>query len=128
MADAEATKGPPKLQRPETTFKVPAKCRVFPADPQTLTMVPISLQEELDAHAVVASQGKGVAALNYEMAKRSVSALDGKAIDWSGTGPEWLERASPQVRDLLVEGFAKVSRATQEDVRDFLASAVTKSA
>lgn len=128
MADAEATKAPPKLQRPETTFKVPAGCRVFPDDPKTITMVPISLQEELEAHAIIASQGKGVAALNYEQAKRSVCKLDGKPIDWGTTAPEWLERASPQVRDLVVEGFAVVSRAKPKDVSDFLASAVTQAA
>lgn len=117
----------PTIERPRKTFVVPAKCRVFAADPSKVTLVPITAREEMDgARAAIARGGGTDAALTHELCRRSVVAIDDKPINWGDAGtttaPEWIDATSPQFRRLLASAFLDVNRPNAADEADFLAS------
>lgn len=107
------------IERPKFRFTIPEKARQFPTDPAGITMRPITAAEERKANEVADGTGSPLA---YELVRASVCEVDGKPIDWNTTDPEWLERASPKVRQLVFEAFAKVNRPAEEDTKAFLES------
>lgn len=114
---------PQSLPRPRYTFTIPEAARAFPEDPHQFVMVPITVQEERDAN-LVADAAKTM--VSYEYIKHAVIEVDGKALSWNGTGRDWIERASPKVRELAVAAFARVNRSNEEEVKAFLAGVVVE--
>jgi hypothetical protein len=110
-----------------STRTIPDSARQLPTDPKTLTFSILSLDQEMDATKVAEAAGGGNARLTVELTKRSVIMVDGKAIDWAGTDPEWLDRASPKVRQLAFKGFILLNRPTDDEDLSFLESEVVSS-
>ena len=108
-----------KIERPTYKFTIPEKARQFETDPHSLTFRPCTADEERQANEVAQATR---APLPFEMLRRSVCEIDGKPVDWSTPDPEWVERASPKVRDLAFQAFAKVNVPTKDEVDSFLAS------
>jgi hypothetical protein len=115
MAEIQA----PTLPRPRYTFTVPEQVRSFPDDPHRFVMVPITVAEERKAND--ASEGMKTP-LILELVKHSVVEVDGKPLSWNGTERDWIERASPKVRDLVFAAFSKVNKPEQQEVDSFLAT------
>lgn len=107
------------LERPSYKFTIPDKVRQFPSDPQSFSMRPITAGEERKANEIADGTKSPLA---YELVRVSVDAVDGKPIDWGTSEPEWLERCSPKVRQLVFEAFARVNRPSDEDTKTFLDS------
>jgi hypothetical protein len=107
------------------TYTLPDSVRALPTDPRTLTYALLTVEQEIDAER--AAQGGGTAATTRELVKRSVVAVDGRAIDWAGTDPEWYDRASPKVREQATRGFIRVNRTSGKEDADFLASEAVES-
>lgn len=117
----------PKGANPRVTRTIPESARALPGDPQKLTFALLTLDQEIDAGKVAEAAGGGNARLTSELTRRSVVAVDGKPIDWSGTDPEWLDRASPKVRQLAFKGFIATNRTTDDEDAAFLASETVSS-
>ena len=107
------------LSRPQFKFKLPDKVRQFQSDPHSFTMRPITAAEERKANEI--SDGTK-SPLVYELVRVAVCEVDEKPIDWNTTDPEWLERCSPKVRQLVFEAFGRINRPDEEDTKDFLDS------
>lgn len=108
-----------KLERPSYKFTVPDTARQFETDPASITMVPITADEERRANEVADGTKSPLA---YELVRQAVKAINGKDVDWNTNEPEWLERCSPKVRQLVFEAFSRVNRPADEDAAAFLAS------
>lgn len=108
-----------KLERPTFRFKLPDAARQFPSDPQTFAMRPITAAEERRANEI--AEGTKVP-LAYELVRVAVCEVDGKPVDWGKDDPEWLDRCSPKVRQLVFEAFSRVNRPTDADTQAFLDS------
>jgi len=128
MAESIATKlksldTPAADTRPRHTFKVPEKSRQFPTDPKSITFVPIRVQDEQDAMKVAEAKGSP-AAFQPELVRRSVVAVDGRAIDWGAGDDAWFDNCSAKVRELVYKAYRKVNENEAEETAAFLASLV----
>ncbi len=119
MADVAA---PPKLARPEVTYKIDDSIRLFETDPKAVSLRPISVREELDANAIVTSKKGGADQLVIEIVRKSVFKVNGKDVDWSTPDPEWVERASPKVLNLITEAVLRLNRPSKEETDLFFKS------
>jgi hypothetical protein len=108
---------------PEVTFKIPQSARTKETDPESLTFEPITMGQELEAAKVAETKGGGGLAVTYECVRRSVTKVNGKTVDWSGTGPEWMEKAGQKVLTLAVRGYKKVNDPDASETASFLESA-----
>ena len=128
MSDEQKPPAPQKLTttaaRPRHTFRVPESERVYDTDPTTITVSPLRVSEVLDASNVaMKAQGDGQMALSNELIRRSVVAINGKAVDWSSPlDAEWYERCGPKVRSLALRAYNKVNGPSDKGAEDFLDS------
>jgi hypothetical protein len=107
------------IERPSYRFTVPEQARQFPTDPKSFSMRPITANEERRANEVAEGAKTPLA---YELLRQAVHEIDGQAVDWNTSGPEWVERCGPKVRQLAFEAFARVNRPDESDTNAFLAS------
>lgn len=117
----------PKLARPEVTYTIPEDIRAFETDPKAVTMRPITVREELDANAIVSGAKNAQEKLVLEIVRKSVFKVDGKEIDYSTDAPEWIERASPKVVNLVTEAVLRLNRPSKEETDLFFKSATKSS-
>lgn len=122
MAGQADVMAAPSLKRPEIDYQIPDRIRAFPEDPKSVTVRPITIKEEIDANNVATTNGSGAAGLVIEIVRRAVCRINGKAIDWSTPDPQWIEAASPKVRDLITEAVLKWNRVSKSESDDFFAS------
>jgi len=123
MTDMPPNVALPKDDRERYTYKVPETARRRATDPRTVTMVDVRLSDEEEADKVASAAGGGDLKFTNELIRRSVVEIDGKPVDWSAPGgPEWLERTSAPVRNLIKKAFARVHRSDKGDEDAFLAS------
>lgn len=111
-----------KISRPQYKFKIPDTARQFETDPHSLTLRPCTADEERQASEVAMGSK---APLPFELLRRSVCEVDDKPVDWGTADPEWLERASPKVRELAYRAFVRVNQPTQEEADGFFAGMET---
>lgn len=113
----------PKVSsRPRFTFKVPESARLFPEDPTSVTLVPVTIEEEQMA---LKTSEANKTPLGHELAKMSVVAANGKALDWAGGERDsFFGKCSPPVRQLLMTAWSNVNVPKKEIEDDFLASRV----
>jgi hypothetical protein len=111
-----------KSSDPRTTYTIPDSARARPKDPKTLTYVLLTIDMEIDADKASAAAGGGEKNVRRELIKRAVVAVDGRAVSWEGSDPEWFDDASPKVRELAWYGFVKVNRTTNDEDKAFLDS------
>lgn len=113
------------LARPETRFEIPESSRTYPTDPKSVTMRPLTLREEMEAEKAAAAMGGTRRAEAAELVRRMVVAVDDKPVDWGSTGPngpEWYERCSPKVRDIIAGAYLPLNVPSEEERQAFLAS------
>lgn len=119
-----ADSGPVAPRRAETrlTFVVPDSARKRAKDPRKLSYVELTIDMEIDADKAAAAAGGSTPATRKELVLRSVVAVDGKTVDWTGAGPSWYEEASPKIRELAWYAFVKIHRTTNAEDAAFLDS------
>lgn len=101
-------------------YRVPDAVR-GPNDPAEVVLREITLAEEKLANA--RSKSPSGDELAYEMLKHSIVEADGQEISWDAGGKErFLEKVSPQMRQLLLQAFNKIHIPRDSAVTDFLAS------
>lgn len=112
---------PPKApSRPRFTFKVPESARLSQDDPTSVTLVPVTIEEE--QMALRASEANKTP-LGHELAKMSLVAANGKVLDWAnGERDALFGKCSPQVRQLVLTAWSNVNVPKPEVEQDFLAS------
>lgn len=128
MADQQIQQIDPSLlaatkqrKRPRYTFTIPPGSRLFDTDPTTVTFVPITVDEELIA--VKTAKANGSAGASQELIKITLVAADGKELDWgSGARDSLYEKASPPVRQHIIEAWTKVNTPPEEASKAFLGS------
>lgn len=114
----------PEKKRPRFTFAIPESARLSPDDPRKVTLVPVTLAEELMAQKAAEASKSPV---GYELAKMSIIAVDGKPLDWaSGARETFLETVSAPVRQLVMAAYVRVNNPAPEAEKDFLASMLTE--
>jgi len=120
---SDTPQGMPRDDRPRYTYKVPDSKRSAAGDPHTVTLVALRVSEEIECEALAAAKSGSEPVWLTEAIRRSVVAVDGKPIDWSSPGgPEWYERTSAPVRNLIKKAFKRVNTAGEAAERDFLGS------
>jgi hypothetical protein len=103
------------------TFTVPAKARMFEADPATVTMVPLTMDQDMQGSKMF-DQTKNP----YQKIALGIVAVDGKPVSWvDGQVDSLIAKWSPPVRDLVAKAHFKLNQATDEDAASFLGSMVT---
>ena len=115
------------INRTRTTFPIPPGVREWDSDPKTVTMVALTVREEIEANKVADGRGTGDVGLSYELLRRSVVAKDGKPIDPTGTDLDWVEGTSPKCRSLLLQAVLRMNRVSREDSDAFFKGAVVES-
>ncbi len=108
-----------KLARPTYRFAIPEAARQFETDPKAIAMRPITADEERRANEV--AEGAKTPLAN-ELVRMATCEINGSPIDWNTDQPEWFERCSPKVRQLVFEAFARINRPTQEESAGFFGS------
>lgn len=109
----------PTLPRPRYSFTIPESARAFPSDPHQFIIVPITVSEEKQANEVAEGTKSP---LIFELIKHAVVELDGRPLSWNGTERDWIDRASPKVRELVFAAFAKVNKPDADEMKSFLDS------
>lgn len=107
---------------PKFTFKLPESARLFPTDPKSVTIAPLTLAQDIEGNkAFEASRNI------MDKVKMAIVAIDGKPADWVGGGLDaQLEACSPPTRELIGQAFLKIHTPAKEDVDSFLAGMVTE--
>lgn len=108
----------PAAPRPRYTYRIPQKARMFANDPESVTMQPISIDEEQTAIRVSEATKNPVV---YEFIKHSIVSVNGRQAGWEER-EKMLERASPAVRRLLLKAYDEIHSVAPEVEADFLSS------
>lgn len=117
---AQAAASRPKRQRPRFTYDIPKDVRTFEADPSTITLTPVTVEEEKMAIQAARANNTQV---DHELLKLSLVEADGRPLDWAGgVRDDVFEGASPKVRQLMIEAWQDVNTPTREQTKSFLAS------
>lgn len=98
------------------TFTFPPDARLFANDPTSVSIAPLSLEQEIDGNKLLDKTNNA-----FDKVKMSIVAVNGKPVSWiNGEVDTVIERASPPVRDLIMAGFMKIHNASQADRAAFL--------
>jgi hypothetical protein len=107
-----------KASAPRYTWQVPKAARLFETDPESITLTPLTFEQDTHGNKLVASSGN-----IYDKIKLCVTAIDGKPVDWAGGATDKIvDSMSPPVRELLARAFTKLHLPSDEDEKDFFAS------
>jgi len=116
---AASVLNPATLERATYTFTIPDGARIFPdSDPTSVVMQAYTMGQEIDAARAANATG-AAQALEYELVRRSVIKVNGKAADQGG---DWLDKCSPPVLRLLCRALNKINFPSEADGKAFLDS------
>lgn len=104
-------------------YRIPARLRTSDSGqplPEVITMRTLSADEELQANQI----GRfNLLKAQYDAAKRSIVALDGKVVSYpEGEADKFWEAAGPKVRSLILQAYNKAAAPLKEDEDAFFAS------
>jgi hypothetical protein len=108
----------PQTQRgPRFTYKVPASARIFPTDPESVTLVPLTLEQDMHGNRLL-DQSKNV----FDKIKLAVVAINGKVLSWGPEMDKAIDGMSPKCRELLGRAYAQIHAPDEAEAEDFLGS------
>jgi hypothetical protein len=109
---------PTPVRGPRYTFTIPPKARTSAEDPESITLVALTMDQELMGNTLVVKSNNP-----WEKVKLSLAALDGKAVDW-GTGQvdTALGKMSPKIREFVIAAFRQIHLPTEDETTNFLES------
>lgn len=101
---------------PRYTYKFPAAARLLETDPSSVTLVPLTLEQETHGNRLV-EQSKNF----FDKILLAVVAVDGRTVNWNEASSA-LDRMSPKVRDLIGRAYIHLHSPSDEESADFLGS------
>lgn len=108
----------PQAQRgPRYTYKVPKSARTFPTDPESITIVPLTLEQDMHGNRLL-DQSKNV----FDKIKLAVVAVNGKPVAWGAEMDKAIDGMSPKCRELLGKAYAQIHAPDEKESEDFLGS------
>lgn len=102
---------------PRYVFKIPASARMLEADPQEVTLVPLTLEQDMHGNKLV-DQSKSI----YDKIKLSIVAVNGSPISWGAALDSAVDSMSPKCRDLIARAYMQLHAPSDDEASDFLAS------
>lgn len=117
MGQETAALKPAQPAQPRYTYTIPEKRRSS-ADPKNITLVALTLSQEMHANKLVEQTGNA-----YEKVKMAIVAVDGRPVNWAtDEAEEMLNRISPVVREFILKAYMDIHVPTDDETADFLAS------
>jgi hypothetical protein len=111
-----------KKQTLKFTFTLPPASRLFDTDPETVTITPLTLEQDLQGGKLV-----GASKNPMDKVKMAIAALDGKPVDWVNGGLDTqIDAMSPPARSLLISAFMRVHNPNEDSEKSFLESMTTQ--